>query len=86
MDAVLLPHERGGAEVDLVLERGDERSAVEARASTPPRVTRGFFEEADDIGATRRYVVAPLPAPGSYPLRRDTTVATPDAIVGELRR
>lgn len=74
----------GGAEIDLVLHRADVCIAVEAKASASPRVGRGFHEAAADIRAARKYVVAPLPAPGSYPAARGTTVATPDQVIADL--
>ncbi len=75
----------GGAELDLILERSDQRIAVEAKASTAPRVGRGFHDAAEDISATRKYVVAPLLHPGSYPGPRDTIIASPDRVIADLR-
>jgi predicted AAA+ superfamily ATPase len=42
-----------GAEIDLVLEKGNERMAVEFKASSAPRVERGFRNAMDDLGISR---------------------------------
>ena len=46
-----------GAEIDLVLEFGSERWAVEIKSSSSPKPSRGFHEGCRDVGATRRIVV-----------------------------
>jgi hypothetical protein len=75
----------GGAEVDLVLERGERRYCVEAKSPSTPRVSRGFYEGAADINAIDRFVVAPLSRPDSYPIGRGTTVCTPDKLLAYVR-
>ena len=52
-----------GAEIDLVLETGSSKVAVEFKASTAPRVDRGFWISVDDLQITRRWVVAPIREP-----------------------
>ena len=61
-----------GAELDLVLERGQRRVAVECKASTSPVVSRGFWSALEDLGIDEAYVVAPVAA--SYPLGKGATV------------
>lgn len=49
-----------GAECDLVLELpGGAVWAVEVKRSTAPKVSRGYWNAAEDIGATRRVLVYP---------------------------
>jgi uncharacterized protein len=62
-----------GAEIDLVLERGRRRVAVECKAATVPTVSRGFWTALDDLGVDEAWVVAPVAEP--YPLREGVTVA-----------
>lgn len=51
----------GGAEVDLVLLRGGSvRAVVEIKHNKQPRLTRGFYEAANDLRTERRFVVAPV--------------------------
>lgn len=52
-----------GAEIDLVLETGSSKVAVEFKTSTAPRVDRGFWISVDDLQITRRWVVAPIHEP-----------------------
>lgn len=74
-----------GAEVDLVLEHGERVVAVEAKASSTPRVTRGFHDACADIGATERYIVAPIPGNESYPYDARTHVASPREAISRIR-
>jgi predicted AAA+ superfamily ATPase len=62
-----------GAEIDLILERGRRRLAVECKASTAPVVSRGFWNALDDLSIAEAWVVAPVAEP--YPLRAGVTVA-----------
>jgi len=48
-----------GAEIDLLLDLGAERIAVEAKRSLAPKPSRGFHEAASDLDCSRRYVVYP---------------------------
>jgi hypothetical protein len=61
----------GGAELDLVLERGSTTLAFECKASSAPSPTKGFYSALDDLKAEHSYVVGLIE--GSYPLRRDVT-------------
>lgn len=50
----------GGAECDLVLELpGGGVWAIEIKRSTAPKARKGFWNAAEDIGATRRVIVYP---------------------------
>ena len=62
-----------GAEIDLILERGQRRLAIECKASTAPVVSRGFWSALEDLGIEEAWVVAPVTEP--YPLRAGVTVA-----------
>lgn len=61
-----------GAEIDLVLERGQRRIAIECKASTAPTVSRGFWTALDDLAIDEAWVIAPVAEP--YPLRQGVTV------------
>jgi uncharacterized protein len=56
-----------GAEIDLVLERGRQRLAIEIKASTAPKVSRGFWNSLADLSIETAYVIAPVDS--SYPLK-----------------
>jgi uncharacterized protein len=61
-----------GAEVDLVLEKGPRRVAVECKASSTPTLARGFWTALGDLGIGEAYVVAPVAE--AWPLRGDVQV------------
>jgi predicted AAA+ superfamily ATPase len=48
-----------GAEIDLILEFGIERWAIEIKHSSAPKPSRGFYEGSRDISATRRVILYP---------------------------
>jgi len=55
-----------GAELDLVLEKGKRRIAVECKASSAPTVTRGFWSALEDLKIDEAWVVAPIAS--AFPL------------------
>ena len=72
-----------GTELDLVLERGGRRVAVECKASSSPTVTRGFWSALGDLGIREAYVVAPVRE--GFPLGKGVHVATVGEVLGALR-
>ena len=71
-----------GAEVDLVLEKGRRRIAIECKASAAPQLTQGFWTAMKDIGAPEAWVIAPVV--GSYPVGRNVTVASLETCIEKL--
>ena len=65
-----------GAEIDLVLEKGMRRIAVEFKASTAPKPTRGMHQSMQDLDITEAYIVAPLPEETTYPIKNGILVTT----------
>ena len=57
---------RVGAEIDLVLELGRRRVALECKVSSAPKPARGFWVGLEDLGLEEAYVVAAVEDP--YPL------------------
>ena len=49
-----------GAGLDLVVTAGRRRIAFEAKFSTAPKPTRGFWQALDDLGIKHAWVVAPV--------------------------
>lgn len=73
----------GGAELDLVLIKGTEIVAVEIKASTAPKPSRGFWSSCEDIKATQKYVVGDVEA--GYPIGNDAHVSSINELVAALR-
>ncbi|HEY9053939.1 MAG TPA: ATP-binding protein [Rectinemataceae bacterium] len=61
----------GGAELDLVLERGPRRIAFEFKASSAPRPTRGFHAALADLEPERAFLVGIMD--GEYPISSTLT-------------
>ena len=61
-----------GTEIDLVLEKGQRKAAVEFKASAAPAVGDGFWRALQELGINEAYVVAPVPE--SYALRQNVQV------------
>ena len=61
-----------GAEIDLVLEKGQSKIAIEIKSSSAPSLTQGFFEALKVIKPEKALVLAPVDV--SYPLKNDIWV------------
>jgi predicted AAA+ superfamily ATPase len=61
-----------GAELDVVVERGDRRIGFEVKFSAAPRPTKGFWQSLSDLGIESACVVAPVPR--RYPLQDNVEV------------
>jgi predicted AAA+ superfamily ATPase len=70
---------RAGAEIDLVLERGERRLGIECKASSAPHPSRGFWGAIEDLGLEQAYVVAPVREP--FPLGRRAAAVPVDELV-----
>ena len=62
-----------GAEIDLILERGNRKVAVECKASTSPTVERGFWNALDALGIGEAWIIAPVKE--AYPYKQGVVVA-----------
>ena len=72
-----------GAECDLVLTApGGQTWACEVQRSSAPTVSRGFHEAANDVGAHRRLLIAPVA--NTYPAKGGIEVMPPLEAVRQL--
>ena len=72
-----------GAECDLVLTApGGQTWACEVKRSSAPTVSRGFHEAANDVGAHRRLLIAPVA--NTYPAKGGIEVMPPLEAVRQL--
>lgn len=71
-----------GAEIDLLLERGDKRYLFECKLSKAPKPSRGFYELVDDIRPEASWVIAPVDEP--YAVREGVVVCSLDHLDTEL--
>jgi len=62
----------GGAEVDLVLQKGSKTIAIEIKSSQAPSLNKGFIEALKVIKPDKTFVIAPVDKP--YTLKNDIWV------------
>jgi len=63
-----------GAELDLVMERGQQRIAIECKMSSAPTVTQGFWNALQDLGISEAWIIAPVKE--SYPIGKGVRVTS----------
>ena len=61
-----------GDELDLILEKGGKRIAIECKASAAPKVTKGFWRAIDDVKPQKTFIIAPIS--GAYDIAAQVTV------------
>jgi len=61
-----------GDELDLILERGNKRIAIECKASAAPKVTKGFWRAIEDVKPQRTFIIAPIA--GQYDIADQVSV------------
>jgi len=61
-----------GNEIDLLLVKGQKIIAIEIKASTSPKISKGFYIACDDIKATKAFVIADIEM--SFPLKNNVMV------------
>ena len=76
-----------GTEADLILEKGKIRFAIECKASTAPKISKGFRNVISDLNIRHAWVIAPVEE--NYPIADDITVTSlpdllSDALLSEL--
>ncbi len=65
-----------GAEADLILTfRSGETVVIEVKRSSAPKVSKGYYLAATDVGATRKLLVAPVD--NSFPMKDGIEVINP---------
>jgi predicted AAA+ superfamily ATPase len=72
----------GGGEIDLILDSGLQRVAVEFKASSSPTITRDFYAALADTGIETAWIVAPVVRP--YPAGKGIMVGTPRDCIGGI--
>ncbi len=71
-----------GSEIDLILEKGNRRLAVECKASTSPSVNRAFWNALNDVKVKETWVIAPVSE--AYPIEKGVMVAPVNHFIDQL--
>ena len=75
---------RAGAEIDLVLDIGDQRWAIEIRRTSAPKLTKGFHLACRDIAPTHKLVV--YSGQEAYPMGNDIEAVPLQVIMERLQQ
>ncbi len=49
-----------GDEIDLILQKGDQTIAIECKASTAPKVAKGFYRSLEVVKPNKTFIIAPI--------------------------
>lgn len=63
-----------GDELDLILEKGNKRIAIECKASAAPKVTKGFWRAIEDVKPQKTFIIAPIT--GQYAIAEQVMVCS----------
>tara|TARA_R110000850_G_scaffold275701_1_gene415551 strand:+ start:1606 stop:2781 length:1176 start_codon:yes stop_codon:yes gene_type:complete len=64
-----------GNEIDLILEKGQKRLAIECKASSSPKLTKGFWQSLAVVKPDKVYVVAPVA--DAYYIKNEVLICNP---------
>jgi hypothetical protein len=73
-----------GSELDLILEKGAKKIAVEFKSSSAPELSRGFFNSLEDLDNPAAWVIAPVDEP--YPIKKKVTVSPLNHFIDSIRK
>lgn len=73
-----------GAEIDLILERGERCHLFECKLSKAPRPSRGFYELVDCLQPESAWIIAPVDKP--FEIKKGIHVCSPTHFERELDR
>ena len=71
-----------GAEIDLVLDLGQEIWAIEIKKTTAPKLSKGFHLACEDLKPARKYVV--YGGDEAFGLTKDITAIPLAALMDEI--
>jgi len=71
--------------MDLILEINNSIIAIECKASSSPKPTKGFFKAIEDIQPKVSYIVAPISS-SPYKLAENIIVTNIMDLVNELKK
>lgn len=74
-----------GDEIDLIIEINDSTIAIECKASSSPKPTKGFYKAIEDIQPKMSYIVAPISS-SPYQLAENIIVTNSIDLIQELKK
>jgi predicted AAA+ superfamily ATPase len=88
METIITEHSRwkpsfvrtsNGAEIDLLLERGNKRYVFECKLSKAPKPSRGFYELVNSMNPDGAWIIAPVDE--SYEIKKGVWVMPPGEVI-----
>ena len=73
-----------GAEIDLILEKGNKKVAVECKSSMAPNISKGFYSSLEDLEIEEGYIIAPVK--DSYPVKKNVFVMPLPEFVNKMKK
>jgi hypothetical protein len=68
-----------GTEIDLILEKGKKKIAVECKASSAPQISKGFWNALEDLAIKEAWIISPVME--GYPIKKNVKVSPLDAFL-----
>lgn len=72
-----------GTEIDLIIEKGQKKIAIECKASTAPDVSKGFWNALEDLKIKEAWIIAPVKE--SYKIKKHVTVSPLHTFISEFK-
>ncbi len=72
-----------GVELDLIMEKGRRRIALECKAASAPKPSKGFWQALEDLAITEAWIIVPID--GTYPIENNVYVSTISDFLGKFR-
>jgi hypothetical protein len=73
----------GGAEIDLIIQSGKRKIAIECKATAVPKPDRGFYQAMEDLNLNEGWIIAPVNM--RYPLNEKIMVMPLAEAIIELK-
>jgi hypothetical protein len=73
-----------GTEIDLVIEKGKHRFAIECKASSAPKVSKGFSMALQELEIDEAWIISPVEE--AYPVAKNITVSPLKHFLKTFRR
>jgi predicted AAA+ superfamily ATPase len=73
-----------GTEIDLVLERGRKKLAIECKVGSAPKLGKGFWNALHDLDIKEAWVIAPVEEP--YPIQAGVIVSPLDHFLAQSEK
>jgi uncharacterized protein len=73
-----------GDEIDLIIQRADKLIAIECKASTAPKLNKGFWRAIQTLNPAKAFVVAPINE--KYPITENVEACSLKVLIIELKR